>query len=168
MKVTIITTSGSKSTVNTSASTWGELRSDLGRAGIESNGMKALIKESKLTLDVADAQLPGEDFTLFLFPGKVKSGIDEDVAREIERVKGIMLEDTKKNIGVLNSIQDKLMDPGKKVNIPTPQPIAVEVTKGEVVPSTRKKPVRKTRVKTTVTNSTASDSEMEEFRNAMK
>jgi len=165
MKVTIITTSGSKSTVNTSARTWGELQSDLSRAGIESNGMKALIKESKLTLDVADAQLPGEDFTLFLFPGKVKSGIDNEVAREIERVKGIILEDSKKNIGVLNSIQDKLMSPGRKVNIPTPQPIAVEVTKKEVIPPVRKKTARKT--KTTVTNSTASESEMEEFRNAM-
>lgn len=117
--VTTITTSGSKSELRTAATTWGELKVDLSNADIPTDGMKALLKDSKLTLDVNDATLPQGDFKLFLFPGKVKSGnlelletYDEDellaaYARITTRVNNVIAEElgiteilNKKTVGV--------------------------------------------------------------------
>ena len=78
MKVTIFSTKGKKrSTVNTSATTWGELKSALSAEGIETDNMKAIIGENQVTLESSKAVLPVDfDFTLFLTPIKVKNGVD--------------------------------------------------------------------------------------------
>jgi hypothetical protein len=80
MKVTIFSTKGArKSTVETTAQTWGELKSDLRTQGIETDGLKAIIGETQLSLESTKAVLPDYDFVLFLSPVKVKSGCDNCV-----------------------------------------------------------------------------------------
>lgn len=78
MKVTVFSTKGKKrSTVETTAQTWGELKTVLSAKGIETSGMKSIIGETQLSLESAKAVLPDYDFVLFLSPVKVKSGACE-------------------------------------------------------------------------------------------
>lgn len=84
MKVTIFSTKGKKrTTVESNAQTWGDLKKDLTTAEVETSGMKAIIGENQVTLESSGAVLPKgldikgtitDDFTLFLTPIKVKSG----------------------------------------------------------------------------------------------
>lgn len=70
---------GSIKNVETSATTWGELKADLRRDGIDYNGMDAVLREGKQTLSLDEAVIPEGDQIIFLSPSKVKSGyIDED------------------------------------------------------------------------------------------
>ncbi len=62
--------------IQTEATTWGELKSDLQDAGISTDGMKGVVRETKVSLEASDAQLPDTDFTVMLFTGKIKSGFD--------------------------------------------------------------------------------------------
>lgn len=76
MKVTVFSTKGAKkSVIETSATTWGALKDQLENKGIPVNNMRAIIGETKVTLESSAAILPVDfDFTLFLSPTKVKSG----------------------------------------------------------------------------------------------
>ena len=79
MKVTVFSTKGKKrSTVETTAQTWGELKEVLSGNGVETSGMRSIIGETQLTLESSKAILPDYDFTLFLSPVKVKSGCEID------------------------------------------------------------------------------------------
>lgn len=60
--------------INSSATTWGELQTELKAANIDPSNMKGMVKESKTTLENTGAVLPEGNFTLFLTPTKVKSG----------------------------------------------------------------------------------------------
>ena len=57
------------------AKTWGELKGMIQEADIPTDNVEAIIKGSKQSLVVDDAQLPGTEFTLYLLPKKMKSGI---------------------------------------------------------------------------------------------
>jgi hypothetical protein len=73
--VTVFSTVGNnEKTIETSATTWKELKAELANQGVNVSGMKVVIGESQLTLESPDAALPTEEFTLFLLPEKVKSG----------------------------------------------------------------------------------------------
>ena len=60
--------------LQSSATTWGELKTELKAANIDPSNMKGMIKESKTTLEHEGGVLPTDSFTLFLTPTKVKSG----------------------------------------------------------------------------------------------
>lgn len=76
MKVSVYTGQGQNiKEIETSASTWGDLKSQLDREGVSTNGLTAVVGETEVTLESNGAQLPNmENFTLFLLPTKVKSG----------------------------------------------------------------------------------------------
>ena len=76
MKVTVFSTKGAKrSVIETSAATWGVLKNQLIANNIPVDGMRAIVGETKVTLESSAAVLPVDfDFTLFLSPTKVKSG----------------------------------------------------------------------------------------------
>lgn len=70
-KVTIWSTQErATQTIETSAQTWGELKKELSNVG----NTRAVIRETRNTLESGGAQLPNQDFTLFLYPEKVRSG----------------------------------------------------------------------------------------------
>lgn len=75
-KITVFST-GSKSgtVIETGSVNWGALQGDLRNKGVSFNGMKAIVGKTKVNLEHTDASLPDEDFTLFLFPEKTKSGL---------------------------------------------------------------------------------------------
>lgn len=74
-KVLIYSTSGrSGFEFETTATTWEELQRDLSTNQVSYDGMKAVLGESRLTLESPKAQIPQLDFTLFLMPIKTKSG----------------------------------------------------------------------------------------------
>lgn len=64
--------------------TWGNLKELLAENNIETEGMNAVVRQTKVTLQSDGAELPSEDvypegFTVFLFTEKVKSGVfDKD------------------------------------------------------------------------------------------
>lgn len=72
-KVTVVSTAtGGKNEVLSSATTWGELKPQI--ANFMSGEMKVTVRETRNDLVNSDGILPEGDFTLFLFPIKVKSG----------------------------------------------------------------------------------------------
>jgi len=82
-KITIVSTKiDGKKELNSSATTWGELKPELENNGISISDMKVMEKVSKMTLDSDAAMLPTGDVILFLTPGKVKSGSDEITAHQ--------------------------------------------------------------------------------------
>lgn len=54
--------------------TWAEVKKELDELKIPYAGMKAVIGETKHTLESANAIMPAENFSLFLMPIKTKSG----------------------------------------------------------------------------------------------
>jgi hypothetical protein len=74
MKVKVFSTQMGEKEVETGATTWGELQTDLKKSGISFSKMKAVIGENKLTLEADGAMLPAQGFTLFLMNKKTKAG----------------------------------------------------------------------------------------------
>lgn len=75
--VTVYATQGQKTAkIETSASTWGELKEIVSEQGYNLETLSATENINRTSLDHADASLPAGDFTLFLRPVKTKSGID--------------------------------------------------------------------------------------------
>lgn len=76
-RVLVYSTQGKKAKeVLTDAQTWGALQSALNSNDITHNKMKAVVGESKVTLESQEAMLPAQNFTLYLMPKKTKSGTD--------------------------------------------------------------------------------------------
>lgn len=83
--VTVYSTKGQNTQkVETEANTWGELKKDLTKAGVEYSGMKAIIGETKTVLELENAVLPKgltiggvvtDNFCLFLSAAKQKAGL---------------------------------------------------------------------------------------------
>lgn len=80
--------------VMSSATVWEGLQSDLARAGIQFSGMRAVVGSTQVTLESSQAQLPDEDFDLFLMPQKVKSGYHNEDDEMIDDEEGEGWEDT--------------------------------------------------------------------------
>ncbi len=60
--------------IETSVTTWGELKPVLNSKGIETKEYKGMVRQTNVELVRDDAQLPQTDFTLYLFPMKNKAG----------------------------------------------------------------------------------------------
>ena len=71
--VVISTTNSQPNELHSEASTYGQLKDSLREFG-DLDKMRAVIKESKTTLELNDAVLPDSDFTLFLTPKQIKAG----------------------------------------------------------------------------------------------
>jgi hypothetical protein len=66
--------------IESSATTWGELQTELRSEKVRFDNMKVAIGKSKLMLEHPEAELPTSPFTLYLMPMKTKSGYDvEDI-----------------------------------------------------------------------------------------
>jgi hypothetical protein len=73
--VTVISTQKNQpQTYTTPATTWGQLRDLITRDFGNVSEMKAVVKETRNSLDVADALLPTGNFTVFLTQAKIKAG----------------------------------------------------------------------------------------------
>lgn len=84
-KVTIVSTNTDQVfDIETNAETWGELSRHERIGG--ANGMRAMIGETKHTLESPDAILPQTDFTLYLSPSKVKSGFSREDREDIDEI----------------------------------------------------------------------------------
>ena len=64
--------------VETDATSWVELKAVLDENGIEHEGMKATVRETRNVLEHDNALLPEGDFGLWFSASKVKSGADID------------------------------------------------------------------------------------------
>lgn len=73
--ITVVST-GSRTgkVLETSVVNWSALQTELSKLGVNHSGMKAVIGKSKVNLENPEAILPDEDFTLFLYPIRTKSG----------------------------------------------------------------------------------------------
>lgn len=68
----------------TRARTWAELRPEIEAQGLSLNGVEAVMRPGNVTLTRNDAELPNEDFKIFLVPTKNKAGASiEDMAKSI-------------------------------------------------------------------------------------
>lgn len=76
-KITAFSTRGKqKSTFDSDAKTWGELKSTLENEGFDLGNLAATESINRTDLAHKDAVLPEGDFTIFLRPTKTKSGAD--------------------------------------------------------------------------------------------
>lgn len=69
--------------VESDATTWGDLQTALMDAGININNMTATLSPSNVALQRGDAQLPEGDLIIFMNPTKVSAGNDEEVVGDI-------------------------------------------------------------------------------------
>lgn len=95
-KITVVSTqTDDVFDIESSAETWGELmRNDrLSGAG----RMRAMVRETRNTLESPEAILPAGDFTLYLSPTKVKSGWSQTDLEDIDEILDILYDagDTK-------------------------------------------------------------------------
>jgi len=67
----------------TEARTFGDLQKEM--KNVKWNGMRVVVRETKNTLQKADALLPAGDFILFLVPEKVKSGGPKKKLKDIAK-----------------------------------------------------------------------------------
>lgn len=75
--ITVFSTLGKNAEeVSSSAKTWSELQKDLSSKSISYSGMKAVVGETRLTVESPNAVLPETNFSLYLMPVKTKSGAD--------------------------------------------------------------------------------------------
>lgn len=73
-KIVVITTTKSQpKELYSEATTYGQLKDSLREFG-NLEKMRAVVKESKTTLELNEASLPDSDFTLFLSPKQIKAG----------------------------------------------------------------------------------------------
>lgn len=78
-RVTVFNTIGSNETsFNYTGTNWSDLQIELAANNISYKGMSAIVGESQVTLESAQAMTPTDDFTLFLLPIEVKSGVEDD------------------------------------------------------------------------------------------
>ena len=94
-KVLVFSTlSNSTTEVSTSATTWGELSQFLTSKGLfNPSGMKAIVKETKATLELNEAVLPDGDFVLYTIPTKNKSGAEVINTDDVDTFLTILLDD---------------------------------------------------------------------------
>jgi len=65
---------GNVSTVETEATTFGELKAQL--TDVNFSNQKAIVRQTRVTLEDDEAHLPTTPFSLFLYPVKIKAGVD--------------------------------------------------------------------------------------------
>lgn len=83
-KIKIYSTVGVSGTVETDVRTLAELKPLLRQRQINYDGMKLLVGDTRNELSIDEAQLPENDFKLYLMPEKTKSGSrKEDILNEI-------------------------------------------------------------------------------------
>lgn len=110
--VIIITSRGQNQTIQTTATTWGELVVDLKANDINPSGMKAVVGKLNVTLESPEAVLPVESFVLFLTPVKIKAGsFDfEYSVEDIEKLTYLQLRTELKSIRrQANELEDEKM-----------------------------------------------------------
>lgn len=64
-------------TIESNATTFGQLRDQLSSDnGVSFNNKRVIVRETRVTLDSLEAQLPEGSFTIYLMPEKSKAGAD--------------------------------------------------------------------------------------------
>lgn len=86
---------GNNKTFESVSETFGDLKRELSANGITHDNMKAVVGESRVTLESDLAQLPTTNFTLFLMPKKTKAGV---TATEIDKMDFKQLREEMKKI----------------------------------------------------------------------
>ena len=80
MRVKVFSTQMGEKEIETNATTWGELQVDLKKNGVGYSKMKAVVGETKVTLEADGALLSPQGFTLFLMNKKTKAGAKKDLS----------------------------------------------------------------------------------------
>lgn len=68
----------SAKTIQSSATNWGDLKNELANHFSGVSDMKAIVRDTRVTLESSDAVLPTGDFTIILSMKKIASGSDSD------------------------------------------------------------------------------------------
>lgn len=73
-KIIVISTKAQPKEIRSEATTWEQLKDVLSSEFGDLGKMRAVVKETKATLELGDALLPDEDFTLYLTAKQIKAG----------------------------------------------------------------------------------------------
>lgn len=121
-KIKIFTTVGKAGEIETSATTFGELKPILADRNISIAGMKLTVGETLNELDLDGAVLPDTDFRIFLTPAKTKSGYSDKqeikkalmgVREKLERIEDLLSD--------MNCTLDNIEDNTDSMSFDAPQ-----------------------------------------------
>ena len=109
-KVLVFSTKSNTTTpVETSATNWGELSSYLTSKNLfNASGMKAVVKETRSTLELKEAVLPDGDFVLILIPTKNESGAKVIKVEDLDEFIEDQLENFRDNLN--DFVEDNQFD----------------------------------------------------------
>jgi len=155
-------TRGSKFVHATSATTWGELAKELQQAGVEFEGCKPVIGKLRVTLEIPEAVLPVEDFSLHFYATKIKAGADlpyAEVRKKISEIKALATASQKSGnkdaVKVLEILGNTSRDNAQKLNAKYKMVVKYE-SKLTVKEAVKKTPAKKEIVKKQAVKSTPS------------
>ena len=122
--------------VHTAATTWGEFKRELSPE-IDFKNLRGVVRHNRNILEVDDALLPEESFSMFLFPRKVKSGMrtkeeymktfNREALREQARKRNLPSGGSKEKVAEHLANADKAEHEGKP--IVTKPPVVTESAK---------------------------------------
>jgi hypothetical protein len=95
----------SAKTIQSSATNWGDLKNELANHFSGVSDMKAIVRDTRVTLEAADAVLPTGDFTIILSMKKIASGTENPF--NTTRYKDAVLRDMQTK---LNNIFEDLLN----------------------------------------------------------
>ena len=114
----------SQQEIHTAAQTWGEFKTEM-KGEINFKNLRGVIRRTKNILEVDDALLPEEAFSMFLFPQKVKSGMRtrSEYEKTFPRAKDLRSECIRRGLGsdgTKEQFLDKLVAADKAENMKKP------------------------------------------------
>lgn len=112
--VTVVTSKGKSQQIKTDVSNWKGLVNELESAGLDVEGMKAIVGGLNVTLESAEAVLPTNDFTLFLSPVKIKAGFanadDYEFEWEVEDIENLAYTELRTELKSIRTQASELED----------------------------------------------------------
>ena len=106
--------------VDDSVQTWGELKNAI-QPDYNLSGMKVIERNSKVSFELDDAELPEGDLFLFVVPTKVKAGLTprilvENAKEEINEILDDLMDDLEGDVTDFGSILTKKEDLNKEMD----------------------------------------------------
>ena len=132
--------------VQTAARTWGEFKSEVSQE-INFKNLRGVVRHNKNILEVDDALLPEESFSMFLFPQKVKSGMRtrEEYEKTFPTAKLLRAECVRRGLGSDGTKQqflDKLVAADKAEHKSKPITIKAPIKSKAVAKAAPKVPLK--------------------------
>lgn len=120
--VYFITSNNDTREIMSAATTWGQLKSELGGVA---DKMRFVIRETRVTLESNDAVLPTTDITIFGFPLQNKSGLSQvPVSEVVKSLNELRAQFNEALDGIMEEVVADYGDSNQSNSYPSNNPLA--------------------------------------------